>query len=168
MRPFDLAAVPVGEIASADKPKASDRLSPLELDKTLAGDERKAFHAWLTDRWEEKDKMLAYFAEHGEFECAADQRRTLKLELRTIDDYVSGGLVPAFAIRDAATDFRRLPDLYIRLIRRVLRINPHRSTAHSSGASLVGGFAGIRATQPIFIDVSCIHQLRWQEHSSKF
>lgn len=68
----------------------SSTADPVALDDALTKEERDAFDVWVRERWTEKDKLLDGFYEKGEFLVEDQkQRREIKLQLRSVDDWVS-------------------------------------------------------------------------------
>lgn len=102
LRRYDLPSLPTK--TTPDAPAASHSsevpvgtatfspsLAPTELDDALTAAEREAFDLWLRERWTEKDELLSEFYRSGKFKVGDEsQRREIKLELRGIDDWVSG------------------------------------------------------------------------------
>ncbi|KAK4055730.1 hypothetical protein OIV83_000276 [Microbotryomycetes sp. JL201] len=95
IRKIEFDSIPIGEIKSADKIEAKDRLDAVELDEQVTDDDRRAFKDWLQERWTEKHARLDEFYKNGkqfvvqEGEDVVTQQRSFKVELRSFDDRLS-------------------------------------------------------------------------------
>lgn len=77
LRKYRLADVPIGAVREG--------ASAADADAELSQQDRAEFERWLRSRWEEKDDLMSYFYERGEFPQGKQGSREVAIKMRGTD-----------------------------------------------------------------------------------